>query len=99
MGYYCPIKLSPIHSPVASSICSPALPAISADLKIPPGSILENMSLSIFVLAYALGVSFFGGLLAISLLLIFLVATDMGTFVRAVWKIGHSTDIQFLVSE
>jgi hypothetical protein len=50
-------KLYRIVSPVASSISSPALPAISAELKIPPGSILENMSLSIFVLAYALGVS------------------------------------------
>lgn len=42
---------------MASSISSPALSAISRDLNIPPGSILENMSLSIFVLAYALGVS------------------------------------------
>lgn len=44
-------------SPVGSSISSPALPQISRDLNIPPGSVLENMSLSIFVLAYALGVS------------------------------------------
>jgi len=45
-----------IFSPVGSSISSPALPQISRDLKIPQGSVLEDMSLSIFVLAYALGV-------------------------------------------
>ncbi|KAJ7452836.1 MFS general substrate transporter [Mycena latifolia] len=49
-------------SPVASSISSPSLPAISADLKIEPGSILENMTLSIFVLAYAIGPLFWGPL-------------------------------------
>ncbi|KAJ7858270.1 MFS general substrate transporter [Mycena olivaceomarginata] len=49
-------------SPVASSISSPSLSAISADLKIQPGSILENMTLSIFVLAYAIGPLFWGPL-------------------------------------
>ncbi|PFH46378.1 hypothetical protein AMATHDRAFT_88360 [Amanita thiersii Skay4041] len=49
-------------SPVGSSISSPALPQISADLNIPPGSVLENMSLSIFVLAYALGPLIWGPL-------------------------------------
>ncbi|KAJ7658437.1 major facilitator superfamily domain-containing protein [Mycena rosella] len=44
--------------PVASSISSPALPAISAQLKIQPGSVLENMTLSIFVLAYAIDQKF-----------------------------------------
>ncbi|KAJ7595902.1 MFS general substrate transporter [Mycena floridula] len=47
-------------SPVASSISSPSLSAISADLKLQPGSILENMTLSIFVLAYAVGPLFWG---------------------------------------
>ncbi|KAJ7323833.1 MFS general substrate transporter [Mycena albidolilacea] len=42
-------------SPVASSISSPSLSAISADLNISSGSVLENMTLSIFVLAYAIG--------------------------------------------
>ncbi|KAJ7715688.1 MFS general substrate transporter [Mycena metata] len=49
-------------SPVASSISSPSLSAISADLKIQPGSILENMTLSIFVLAYAIGPLFWAPL-------------------------------------
>jgi hypothetical protein len=51
-----------LFSPVASSISSPSLPAISAQLSIPPGSVLENMSLSIFVLAYAIGPLFWGPL-------------------------------------
>ena len=91
------IELIRIRSPVASSISSPALPVISADLKIPPGSILENMSLSIFVLAYALGVSWeppaISSLSKISLS----VATGMGTIVRVVWKTCHSTSIQYVV--
>ncbi|KAL0948956.1 hypothetical protein HGRIS_009061 [Hohenbuehelia grisea] len=49
-------------SPVGSSISSPTLPAISEALGITPGSILENMTLSIFVLAYALGPLFWGPL-------------------------------------
>ncbi|KAG6816236.1 hypothetical protein H0H87_007563, partial [Tephrocybe sp. NHM501043] len=49
-------------SPVASSISSPALPQISRELGILPGSIFENMSLSIFVLAYALGPLIWGPL-------------------------------------
>ncbi|KAG5339452.1 hypothetical protein C0989_004188 [Termitomyces sp. Mn162] len=52
------VSLFTFISPVGSSISSPALPEISRDLGIMPGSSLENMSLSIFVLAYALG---FGG--------------------------------------
>ncbi|KAJ7920163.1 MFS general substrate transporter [Mycena leptocephala] len=56
------VSLFTFISPVASSICSPSLSAISADLKIQPGSILENMTLSIFVLAYAIGPLFWGPL-------------------------------------
>ncbi|KAI0317964.1 MFS general substrate transporter [Amylostereum chailletii] len=56
------VSLFTFISPVASSIPSPSLPAISADLNITPGSILENMSLSIFVLAYAIGPLFWGPL-------------------------------------
>ncbi|KAF5390676.1 hypothetical protein D9757_002566 [Collybiopsis confluens] len=56
------VSLFTFISPVASSISSPALPQISSDLNIPPGSILENMSLSIFVLAYALGPLIWGPL-------------------------------------
>ncbi|RDB20254.1 Efflux pump vrtL [Hypsizygus marmoreus] len=56
------VSLYTFISPVASSISSPALPAISNDLNIPSGSILENMSLSIFVLAYALGPLIWGPL-------------------------------------
>ncbi|KAF8890418.1 MFS general substrate transporter [Infundibulicybe gibba] len=56
------VSLFTFISPVASSISSPALPAISKALDIPPGSILENMSLSIFVLAYALGPLIWGPL-------------------------------------
>ncbi|KAF8075787.1 MFS general substrate transporter [Lyophyllum atratum] len=56
------VSLFTFISPVASSISSPALSSISRDLGIPPGSILENMSLSIFVLAYALGPLIWGPL-------------------------------------
>lgn len=49
------VSLFTFISPVASSIPSPSLPAISNDLHLPVGSILQNMSLSIFILAYALG--------------------------------------------
>ncbi|KAG7095089.1 hypothetical protein E1B28_005876 [Marasmius oreades] len=56
------VSLFTFISPVGSSISSPALPAISRDLHIPPGSILENMTLSIFILAYALGPLIWGPL-------------------------------------
>ncbi|KAG6914330.1 hypothetical protein DXG01_000978 [Tephrocybe rancida] len=56
------VSLFTFISPVASSISSPALPQISKDLGMLPGSILENMSLSIFVLAYALGPLIWGPL-------------------------------------
>ncbi|KAJ8082471.1 hypothetical protein PM082_008326 [Marasmius tenuissimus] len=56
------VSLFTFISPVGSSISSPSLPAISRDLGIPPGSILENMTLSIFVLAYALGPLIWGPL-------------------------------------
>ncbi|KIK67855.1 hypothetical protein GYMLUDRAFT_155353 [Collybiopsis luxurians FD-317 M1] len=56
------VSLFTFISPVASSISSPTLPQISNDLNLPPGSIFENMLLSIFVLAYALGPLFWGPL-------------------------------------
>ncbi|KAK7062635.1 hypothetical protein VNI00_000123 [Paramarasmius palmivorus] len=56
------VSLFTFISPVASSISSPSLPAISQDLGIQPGSIMENMTLSIFVLAYALGPLIWGPL-------------------------------------
>lgn len=56
------VSLFTFISPVASSISSPSLPAISAQLKIAPGSVYENMTLSIFVLAYAIGPLFWGPL-------------------------------------
>ncbi|KAG6877679.1 hypothetical protein C0993_005099 [Termitomyces sp. T159_Od127] len=56
------VSLFTFISPVGSSISSPALPQISKDLGIMPGSSLENMSLSIFVLAYALGPLIWGPL-------------------------------------
>ncbi|KAF5363756.1 hypothetical protein D9756_001106 [Leucocoprinus leucothites] len=56
------VSLFTFISPVGSSISSPALPQISRDLNIPPGSVLENMTLSIFVLAYALGPLIWGPL-------------------------------------
>lgn len=56
------VSLFTFISPVGSSISSPVLSAISSDLGIPRGSILENMSLSIFVLAYALGPLIWGPL-------------------------------------
>ncbi|KAG5724432.1 hypothetical protein E4T56_gene15885 [Termitomyces sp. T112] len=56
------VSLFTFISPVGSSISSPALPEISRDLGIMPGSSLENMSLSIFVLAYALGPLIWGPL-------------------------------------
>ncbi|KIJ36526.1 hypothetical protein M422DRAFT_61151 [Sphaerobolus stellatus SS14] len=56
------VSLFTFISPVASSISSPSLPLIANDLNIPPGSVLENMTLSIFVLAYALGPLIWGPL-------------------------------------
>ncbi|KXN88346.1 hypothetical protein AN958_07491, partial [Leucoagaricus sp. SymC.cos] len=56
------VSLFTFISPVGSSISSPALPQISRDLNIPPGSVLENMTLSIFVLAYSLGPLIWGPL-------------------------------------
>ncbi|KAL0577543.1 hypothetical protein V5O48_004441 [Marasmius crinis-equi] len=56
------VSLFTFISPVGSSISSPSLPAISRELNIAPGSILENMTLSIFVLAYALGPLIWGPL-------------------------------------
>lgn len=42
-------------SPLASSMIAPALPQISDELNLNPGSVLEAMMLSVFVLAYAVG--------------------------------------------
>ncbi|KAF8310272.1 MFS general substrate transporter [Clavulina sp. PMI_390] len=47
---------------VASSMLAPALPQICRDLGIRSGSVLEDMVLSIFVLAYAVGPLFLGPL-------------------------------------
>ncbi|KZV94680.1 MFS general substrate transporter [Exidia glandulosa HHB12029] len=49
-------------SPVASSMIAPSLPQLSADMGIQPGSLLQSMTLSIFVLAYAIGVLIWGPL-------------------------------------
>lgn len=50
------------NSPVASSMIAPSLPQLSADMNIQPGSMLQGMTLSIFVLAYAIGVLIWGPL-------------------------------------
>lgn len=42
-------------SPLASSMVAPALPQIAEEFHLVPGSVLEAMTLSVFVLAYAIG--------------------------------------------
>lgn len=64
---------------------------ISKSLGIPPGSILENMSLSIFILAYALGVS-----VNTSLLSPFIdsrLAFNLGPSFRTLWTTTDPTNI------
>ncbi|KAJ7887076.1 MFS general substrate transporter [Mycena olivaceomarginata] len=80
-------------SPVASSISSPSLSAISADLGIQPGSILENMTLSIFVLAYAIGPLFWGPLSELVSNIWFLVFNTICAFAKTPTQllVGPST--------
>ncbi|TDL22205.1 MFS general substrate transporter [Rickenella mellea] len=56
------VSLFTFISPVASSMIAPSLPQVSRDLHIQPGTVLESMTLSIFVLAYALGPLIWGPL-------------------------------------
>ncbi|CAE6525143.1 unnamed protein product [Rhizoctonia solani] len=56
------VSLFTFMSPLASSMVAPALPQISRELNLEQGSVLEAMTLSIFVLAYAIGPLFYGPL-------------------------------------
>ncbi|CAE6338289.1 unnamed protein product [Rhizoctonia solani] len=56
------VSLFTFMSPLASSMVAPALPQISRELNLEQGSVLEAMTLSVFVLAYAVGPLFFGPL-------------------------------------
>ncbi|KAG8755599.1 hypothetical protein FRC11_005916, partial [Ceratobasidium sp. 423] len=56
------VSLFTFMSPLASSMVAPALPQISRELNLEQGSILQAMTLSVFVLAYAVGPLFFGPL-------------------------------------
>ncbi|CAE6435382.1 unnamed protein product [Rhizoctonia solani] len=47
------VSLFTFMSPLASSMVAPALPQITRELKLEQGSVLESMTLSVFVLAYA----------------------------------------------
>ncbi|KIO33904.1 hypothetical protein M407DRAFT_60350, partial [Tulasnella calospora MUT 4182] len=47
-------------SPLASSMVAPALPQMSKEFGVTPGSVVESLMLSIFVLAYAIGPLFLG---------------------------------------
>ncbi|CAE6434145.1 unnamed protein product [Rhizoctonia solani] len=56
------VSLFTFMSPLASSMVAPALPQVSRELNLEQGSVLESMTLSVFVLAYAVGPLFFGPL-------------------------------------
>ncbi|KAH7318876.1 MFS general substrate transporter [Rhizoctonia solani] len=56
------VSLFTFMSPLASSMVAPALPQISRELNLEQGSVLESMTLSVFVLAYAVGPLIFGPL-------------------------------------
>ncbi|KAF8596138.1 MFS general substrate transporter [Ceratobasidium sp. AG-I] len=56
------VSLFAFMSPLSSSMIAPALPQISEELGLLPGSVLESMTLSVFVLAYVVGPLFFGPL-------------------------------------
>lgn len=56
------VSLFTFMSPLASSMVAPALPQIAEEFNLPRGSVLEAMTLSVFVLAYAIGPLFFGPL-------------------------------------
>ncbi|QRW03446.1 major facilitator superfamily transporter [Ceratobasidium sp. AG-Ba] len=49
------VSLFTFMSPLASSMVAPALPQIAKEFNLTPGSPLESMTLSVFVLAYAVG--------------------------------------------
>ncbi|KAF8593324.1 MFS general substrate transporter [Ceratobasidium sp. AG-I] len=49
------VSLFTFMSPLASSMIAPALPQVAEEFSLEPGSVLEAMSLSVFVLAYAIG--------------------------------------------
>lgn len=51
----CVLTLKPLYSPLASSTVAPALPQIAEEFGLKPGSVLEAMTLSVFILAYAVG--------------------------------------------
>ncbi|CCO35421.1 putative transporter C1529,01 [Rhizoctonia solani AG-1 IB] len=53
------VSLFTFMSPLASSMVAPALPQVSRELNLEQGSVLESMTLSVFVLAYAVGPLFF----------------------------------------
>ncbi|KAF8751604.1 Transporter [Rhizoctonia solani] len=53
------VSLFTFMSPLASSMVAPALPQITRELGLEQGSVLESMTLSVFVLAYAVGPLFF----------------------------------------
>ncbi|CAE6398921.1 unnamed protein product [Rhizoctonia solani] len=56
------VSLFTFMSPLASSMVAPALPQVTRELGLEQGSVLESMTLSVFVLAYAVGPLFFGPL-------------------------------------
>ncbi|KAF8596151.1 MFS general substrate transporter [Ceratobasidium sp. AG-I] len=56
------VSLFTFMSPLASSMVAPALPQIADELHLVPGSVLEAMTMSVFVLAYAIGPLIFGPL-------------------------------------
>jgi hypothetical protein len=82
-------------SPVASSISSPSLSVISAHLKIQPGVILEKMTLSIFVLAYAIGVSHL--LREVMRVLKIRKAAVLGSTERALWTFVRPAGVEYPV--
>ncbi|KAJ7191568.1 MFS general substrate transporter [Mycena pura] len=91
------VSLFTFISPVASSISSPSLSAISADLKIQPGSILENMTLSIFILAYAIGPLFWGPMSELCGRLLVLQVSNIWFFVFNTICASAKTPTQLLV--
>ncbi|KAG8689113.1 hypothetical protein FRC09_012575 [Ceratobasidium sp. 395] len=56
------VSLFTFMSPLASSMVAPALPQIAEEFGLTPGSILGSMTLSVFVLGYAVGPLIFGPL-------------------------------------
>ncbi|KAB5588412.1 MFS multidrug transporter [Ceratobasidium theobromae] len=56
------VSLFTFMSPLASSMVAPALPQITKEFQLKQGSVLEAMTVSVFVLAYAIGPLFLGPL-------------------------------------